>query len=207
MQDSLRIQFLVTSFPYLQGLTAVPYGLALALAAVWANSLSRRAGVTDVLTISAAVVALLLIAWRISHHYERAFGRAVALPQARRIDLLTSLGGAVLALGAFWLDVTVNLPLSFIGLVCALALLTVFLRGAWLATGRYLLYYPLLSAAGILISVLPALGWPAWWMSVGFRSQLLAVCAAMGLLFIVAGVVSHAQLLRILSRDEGQRHV
>jgi len=200
MRDQRRIQFVVTSFSYLQGLTAVPMGLALALAAVWANSLTRRAGLNDVLIISAAVIGLMLIAWRFSRYYEHEFGRALATPQARWLDLFTSVAGGLLALGAFWLDVAKSLPFSAIGLMCALSLLIVFLRAAWLATGRYLLYYPVLAALGILISLLPLIGLPGWWTTLGFRSQLLGVCTAMGLLFVVAGIWGHVLLIRLLPR-------
>ena len=207
MHEARRIQFVVTSFSYLQGLTAVPYGLALALAAVWANSLTHRAGPIDVLIVSLLVAGLLLVAWLASRYYEREYGRALAAPPARRIDWVTSLAGAALALGAFGLDVSYDLPFSAIGLVGASALLVVYFRAAWLATGKYLLYYPVLSAAGFLVSILPALGLAGWWMRFGFRSQLLAICVVMGLLYVVAGIWSHVTLMRIMPSAPGSQHV
>ena len=207
MHEARRIQFVVTSFSYLQGLTAVPYGLALALAAVWANSLTHRAGAIDVLIISLLVAGLLFVAWLASRYYEREYGRALAAPPARRIDWVPSLAGAALALGAFGLDVSYDLPFSAIGLVGASALLVVYFRAAWLATGKYLLYYPALAAAGFLVSILPALGLAGWWTRFGLRSQLLAICVVIGLLYVVAGIWGHLLLTRMLPRDLEERHV
>ncbi len=207
MHDPRRIQFVVTSFSYLQGLTAVPYGLALALAAVWANSLSHRAGAIDILVISIVVGGLLLVAWLASRYYARRYGLALASPPARRIDLVASLAGAILALGAFGLDVSYQLPFSAIGVVGAGSLLAVYLRAAWLATGKYLLFYPALSAAGFLVSLLPALGLAQWWTRFGIRSQLLAICVVLGFLYIVAGIWGHLLLLRLMPGDRDVRLV
>jgi hypothetical protein len=207
MHDLRRIQFVVTSFSYLQGLTAVPYGLALALAGIWANSLTHRAGTSDVLIISTVVAGLLLVAWLASRYYTREYGQALAASPARRMDLATSLAGAILALGAFGLDVSYELPFSAVGLVGAGALLAVYLRAAWLATGKYLLFYPALSAAGLLVSLLPALGQAEWWTRFGIRSQLLAICVVLGFLYIVAGVWGHLLLLRLMPSKRDAHHV
>lgn len=207
MDDPRRIQFVVTSFSYLQGLTAVPYGLALALTAVWANSLAGRAGAIDIVIISTLVVGLLFVAWLSSRYYEREYGRAIASPPARRFDLVTSLAGGALALVAFGLDVSWDLPFSALGLVGASSLLFVYFRAAWLATGRYLLHYPGLAAAGLLVSLLPAFGLAGWWMRFGLRSQVLAICVVIGLLYVVAGIWGHLLLIRLMPRPQVARHV
>jgi hypothetical protein len=207
MRDQRYIQFVVTSYPYLQGLTALPYGFALTLAAVWANSLRRRAQLAEVLAVSALMVGLLLLSWPLSRYYARTFGKAITAAKVRRVDTAMAVLGGLLALGAFWLDVTRTLPFSAIGLVCALSLAAVFFRGAWLATAKYLLYYPVLATVAVLLSVLPSLGLPSWWTVLGFRAQLYAVTAAMGVLFAVAGIWSHVTLMRFMPSTAGSQHV
>lgn len=199
MQNHRFIRFVVTSYPYLQGLMAVPLGLCLMIAAIWANSLHRRAEPLEVLFISVVLAGLLLISWPLSRYYARTFGKTRISQQDRRFEIISSLLGGVLALGAFWLDVTYKLPFSAIGLVFVLAMLSIYIKVTWSVKGKYLLYYPVVAMIIVLISILPLLGLPRWWESFGFRSQLVSVLTVIGFLFIIVGIWSHILLMRILS--------
>lgn len=198
MQNPHFIRFLVASFPYLQGLTAVPLGLALMTAAFWANSLHRRAEPFELLLISILVAGLLLMSWLISRQYSRAFGRTQLSKRDHRLEVTSSLLGGALALGAFWLDVSRKLPFSAIGLVFVLALLSTYVKVTWSVRGKYLLHYPVAALTLLLLSILPSLGLPRWWESFGFRSQLVSVVAAAGFLIGILGLWSHILLVRML---------
>jgi len=198
MQNQRFIRFLVASYPYLQGLTAVPLGLALMTAAIWANSLHRRAEPLELLLISVLVAGLLLVSWLISRQYSRTYGRTQLTRHDHRFELISSLLGGALALGAFWLDISSELPFSAVGLVFVLAILGTYVKVTWSVRGKHLLHYPVVAVTLLLVSVLPLLGLPLWWESLGFRSQLVSVVAAAGFLIVVLGLWSHILLIRML---------
>lgn len=207
MQNHKFIRFVVASYPYLQGLTVVPLGLCLMTVAIWANSLHRRAEPFEVLFISLISASLLLISWLFSRYYVRTFGKTLISQQDKWFEIISTLLGAILALGAFWLDVTHKLPFSAIGLVFALAMLSIYIRVTWSVRGRYLLYYPVVAMIIVLMSILPWLGLPRWWDVFGFHSQLVSVVTVTGFLCIIMGIWSHIFLMRILPPITETEHV
>jgi hypothetical protein len=199
MQRPPFVRFVVTSYPYLQGLTAVPVGAALTAAALWANALDRRATPLDLLLVTALVAGLLGLTWPIARYYRRTFGIAERSPQDRRLEAVVGLVAAGLALGATWLDLTASLPFCAYGLVFALVWLATYIKITWPVGGRRLRYYPVAAALVAGLSVLPALGLAGWWTAFGLHTQLLAVMAATGLLIMVTGLWSHFDLTRIMA--------
>jgi hypothetical protein len=207
MQGQRFVQFAVTSYPYLQGLMALPLGAGLIITVLWANSLHGRAQPLDLLLIGAVLAVLLFLMWRISRYYRRTFGITEISPKDRRFEMIFGLLGGIIALGAVWLDMTAKVPFSAYGLVFALVLLVVYVRLTWQVRGRYLPYYPLAAAVIMVMSVLPSLGFPQWWTFFGFRSQLLGVTVGIGLVVIAMGILGHVVLTRIMSPTSGLNHV
>lgn len=207
MQNHRFVQFAVTSYPYLQGLIAIPLGAGLTATALWANSLHRRAQPLDLFLITAILAGLALLMWRISRYYRRTFGVTELSAEDRRWETIFGILGGSVALGAVWLDMTSRLPFSAYGLVFALVLLVIYARITWPVRGRYLLYYPLAAALVVLTSTLPSLGFPRWWTFFGLGSQLLGVTVVIGVLVIAMGLWGHVVLTRIMSQTSGLNHV
>jgi hypothetical protein len=106
--------------------------------------------------------------------------------------------GGILALCAFWLDVSFKLPVSLLGLVFAAGLLADYIRITWLVKGQYLLYYPLGGILMAAVSILQWLGAPNWWQAFGLKSQLLGITIAIGIFTMIAGILGHIFLARTL---------
>lgn len=206
MQDPRFIRFAVISYPFLQGLTAVPLGLSLVFAALWANQLHHRAEVGEVAFVTVVTACMLLATWPISLYYRRTYGTTSPSAADRRFDGVLGVAGAALGLGGFWLDVRAHLPFSAYGLVMAIAFMVVYLRITSPVGGRYLLYYPLLGLVAAVVSLLPVFGVESWWTVIGFRAQILGVATAMGILMIVAGIWSHFFLVRIMNSAPSVEH-
>ena len=132
---------------------------------------------------AAAILAILLI----QRYYNRAFGRARPSLAHRLREWGFAVVGGVLALTAFWLDMTQKLPFNLVGLTCAAAILCDYVRLNWYARGWFRNYAlgMVLMVAGI--SCLPALGVPVW-------PALLTVLTVMGVVLIVLGVLDHLLL-------------
>jgi hypothetical protein len=126
------------------------------------------------------------------------FGLVRLTPESRRLEWLISVVFGILALGAFWLDATVKLPASLIGLAFATGLLADYIRITWLVKGRFLLYYPLGAVLMAVVSVLPLLGVSNWWQVFGIKNQLIGITTAMGIFTIIAGFWGHIFLVRTL---------
>jgi hypothetical protein len=95
---------------------------------------------------------------------------------------------------------------SLLGLVFAAGLLADYIRITWLVKGRLLLYYPIGAVLMAVLSVLPLLGLPEWWLRLGIRDQLVAVAVAIGIFTIIAGVWGHIFLVRTLPASLETNH-
>jgi len=111
--------------------------------------------------------------------------------------------GGILALAAFWLDITYKLPVSLVGLVFGVGLLADYIRITWMVKGRYLHYYPVGSILMIVVSILPLLGASKWWYMFNLKSQMIGIAIIIGIFSIIAGVLGHFYLVHtLLSRKE-----
>jgi hypothetical protein len=194
MVDIKQIRFVATNYSNLQGLRTFPLGLCLLSVTFWANGTPEKNFVLPFIYL--AVSALLLFA--IDRYDLRVYGRVQRTPESRRLEWLLEIVGAILAVGSLWLDLTNNLPLSLVGLVFAAGLLADYIRITWLVKGRSLLYYPLGAVLMALMSLLPLLGLPDWWLAFGLRSQIMGICVVIGIFTILAGIWSHNYLVHTL---------
>jgi hypothetical protein len=198
MNDIKQIRFVATNFSNLQGLRSVPLGLCLVVICLWGNGQDGPARGNDFLVPVAGMVGMLILLFAIDRYYLRAFGRVQRTPESRRLEWLISVVGGILALGAFWLDVTIKLPVSLLGLVFAAGLLADYIRITWLVKGRFLLYYPLGAILMAGVSILPLLGFSNWWQTCGLKSQMLGIIMTVGVFTIIASIWGHIFLGRTL---------
>ena len=196
MNTIKQVRFIATNFYNLQGLRNVPLGLCLVFLCFWANSLHGAAGSFLVPILSLTVALILSLA--IDRYYLHALGRVKRTSESIRLEWLISAVGGVLALGAFWVDVSFKLPISTLGLVFAIGLLADYIRITWLVRGRFLLYYPLGAILIAGMSILQLLGVSNWWQLFGIKNQLLGMVIVFGIFTVIAGIWGHIFLTSTL---------
>jgi hypothetical protein len=197
MNNLKEIRFIATNFSNLQGLRTIPFSMYLVVICLWANATHGPARNFLVPALGLAVIVVLFIA--IDRYYLRTFGRVQRTTESRRLEWLVSTAGGILALGAFFLVASSKPPFSLLGLTFSISLLADYIRITWLVKGRFLLYYPLGAVLLALVSVLPLLGAPNWWLVFGLRNQLLANSIAFGIYTTIAGIWGHVFLVQTLS--------
>lgn len=196
-----QIQFIAANYSRLQGLRAVPVGMLVIFASVWAMYNQGDLGVPLV-----AVVGSILLYWLIDHYYANVFGRIKQTPKMRTWELSASILGALLGLLAFGIDTARDLPVSTLGLVLALSLFEDFWRATSFLKEKSFSRYPenLLAAFIILaLSLLPLTGL-AWWKMIGMRSQVLGILFIIGILMVLAGIWGHFRIIRALPVGEAK---
>ena len=198
MKNLNEVRFVATNYFNLQGLRMVPFSLLLVLVGLWANWAKYPVSVINYLVLGLMLVACAILFYGINRYYLRVFGQVKRTPESLRLEWLGQAVSGVLALGAFWLDVSVKLPLSLIGLLFAAAMLADYIRITWLVKGRFLLYYPIGALLIVVVSLLPLLGLPDWWHAVGLRSQIFGIAITLGVVYILAGIWGHVFLVRTL---------
>jgi hypothetical protein len=196
MKDLKEIRFVATNFSNLQGLRTVPISLYLVLICLWANAIHGPA--RDFLVPVLGLAGTLILLFAIDRYYRHVFGRVQRTPESRRLEWLVSAIGGILALGAFWMDVSIKLPFSLLGFTMAVSLLADYFRITWLVKGRFLIYYPIGAVLMAVVSILPLLGVSLWWQMIGLRSQLFGISIAFGIYMIFAGLWGHIFLVRTL---------
>ncbi len=201
MSDLNKTRFLAANYANLQGLHAVPLGLLLLIVVLWANTQTGRAANLTLPLLAAAI--LLALAVGIQRYYNTRFGKVKSTPRQKRLELLLSLGGGLVGLGAFLADIRLRLPFSCIGLVFAAAFVVEYWRMQQAAPGRYLLpntvvYTVLMSIA----SLLPLFGLAGWWEWFGLRGQLYGILTVAALIILVAGLWGHWYFVRQLPAEE-----
>lgn len=199
MQNLKEIRFVSTNYSNLQGLRPVPMGLYLIVVCFWANMVKYPVrGAAYLVPALGGIVAILLMMW-LDRYYLRTFGRVQRTAESRRLEWLIGAVFGVLAVAAFWLDNTRDLPVSLVGLTFAVGLLADYIRITWLVKGRYLLYYPLGALLMAGVSILPLLGAQNWWQVIGLCTQMIGIAMLIGLFVCIAGVWGHVYLVRTLN--------
>jgi hypothetical protein len=196
MKNLSEIRFVATNFSNLQGLRAVPLSLLLVIICLWANGLHGPA--RDFLVPILGLASSLILFVATDRYYLHSFGRVQRTPESRRLEWLTSIVGGILALGAFWVEISFVLPFSLLGIVFAVCLLVDYIRITWLVKGRFLIYYPIGAILLAMVSILPLLGVSHWWQVFGLRSQLLGMSIAFGVFMTIAGIWGHIFLVTTL---------
>jgi hypothetical protein len=113
MKANSQMKFLSENYSMLHGLKAVPIGLCLFLVGFWANI--AQDPVTNFSLPLAFVLGALLFYIAIDQYYKKTFGKVKPIYTHRRVYWLTQFVFGVLGLIACWVDLTNQLPVSFIG--------------------------------------------------------------------------------------------
>jgi hypothetical protein len=205
MRNMSEIRFISTNYYTLQGLRTLPLGLCLVFLCLWANNLQVAARGSDFIfpLITLAVSAILLFA--IDRYYLQTFGQVQQTVAARQLEWLVAVLFGIPALLGTWLDMSVRLPVSILGLVFAAGLLVDFARITWLVKGHALLYYPLGAVLMAGLSILPLLGLSNWWSEIGLGTQLIGIALGIGIFTILAGIWGHVFLVQHLQLP-GREH-
>jgi hypothetical protein len=194
-----RILFIAANYTRLQGLRALPLAFLLFAVTFWANW--ERGPVPRPLHIPLLLSAVSAgLYWLIDGYYKRAFGQAVQAPQGHLYWVFLA-AGALLALIAFIIDVTLQLPFIIVGIVMGAGLLIDYLMLVRITQVWYMPIYPLFGLSIIFVSVLPVFGLEGWWTVIGARSHLLGVIMSAGLIMTAAAVVSHIVFTRALPKE------
>jgi hypothetical protein len=199
MTDLQKIRFITANYSRLQGLKAVPTGLLLFLVSLWTNSQTGKARdlTLPLLWFAAAIGLYALIDW----YYRKAIGRVEQPQRSVWADVVFSMVGAALVLGAFAVDMKAFIPVSVFAFVFALELLLDYVRMTRLAGAGTLTGFPpaLFCAVSIALSgFLPLLGEKAI-VLLGFRSPIFLVFAVDGILIVLYGLAGHFFLVRSIS--------
>jgi hypothetical protein len=202
MKESNKIRFIASNYVILQGLRVVPMGICLILIALWANYqwANGMAGAIKDYTIPGVIIVGTIVSIIfIDKYYSHNFGRVKRTPESIRFEWVIIIIGSILALGAFWVDISFRLPISCFGIIVAAVLLADYIRLTWLVGGRFLIYYPLCAFFVTIASILPLFGVHKWWLVFGLENQFVSIAMIIGLFSILAGFWGHIFLSRALS--------
>jgi hypothetical protein len=196
MADLGKIRSITVNYSRMQGLKAVPPGLLLFLVCLWTNAQTGQARDLSlpIVYLFAGTILYALIDW----YYRTTYGRVEQTARSLWTDVILSTVFSVLAIGAFWLDMSLKIPVSIFALVFALGLLLDYLRMVHLAGGQSLSVFPVaLFCTGLiaLSAFLPLAGKPTLEFF-GFRSPIFLVYAVDGILVVLFGLAGHLFLVR-----------
>jgi hypothetical protein len=199
MQTLDQVRFVATNFTNLQGLRNLPFSACLLGIVIWANQAHYPLHGGDYLLPAIFILVCASLYFFINQYYAMTLGRVQRTTQSRRLEWLVSSIMGCLTLAALWLDISLSTQISYLGLVFAGGILAEYIRFTWVVKGKSLRYYPVGAAIFAAISLLPIVGLPDWWKVLGFSTQLLAIAAFIGIYGIIAGILSHVSLSRILT--------
>lgn len=195
MNNLKQIRMLTTNFPVFQGLKGIPLGLLLSILSMWASAQTGPA--KDIVFPLGCSLVFICLYCIVHQFYNRIFGTVVRTNKQKIMEGMRGLVGGVIALLAFWVDVSLKPSFSVLGLVFASALLVDYVSVTRQTKEWLLLFYPAAALFMILLSVLPIFG-INWWNPLGIKALMYGVCTVVGLLFIVLGVLMHISLEKLL---------
>ena len=201
MKSISQTKFLSENYSALHGLNAVPVGLCLFLVSFWANVVDYPIKSFSLPITFALVFLLLSIA--IDQYYKRTFGEIKPAPASRRLYWIAQCVWGLLGIVAFWVDVTFNLPVSFIGLLFA----SLFLFDKPKVTfplNKFSMVRLILSICIIFVSIAPLYFGKNWWDILGVRATVIGVTMFVGMLIVLQGVIWHIFFVNSLPTPEAK---
>jgi hypothetical protein len=200
-----RLRRIAANYRYLQGLMMLPFVpvlIALFVLELFLPNSGPLRSPTTLAILEAAFTTLVVLgtgagigAILISRHYRRRFGRATPSLRARLA------GGIVGGLGALGFNYTVDSTLFSVqyiplGPVNTGMLLMAAAWGVyWFLTGRFLTHYLVLAVIGVVVGLLPLLGFVPpgrWW-------DLREVTLYLALIALIGGYLDHRTLVKGLA--------
>lgn len=181
-----KVRTVTTFFSYWQGLRLVPVGVFLVVDALFISPLLPEKGPVFPILLAMLAATLLFSKILVGGYYRNMYGM-VSNPQVnRRLDTITVLIAAPLITASLLLDYYWQGPLFVSGVVWGTA--------AWAyqqATGGLRSHWAGFAMALALLVFLP-------WAGLSFEWMVSILMAAVGVGYIVCGLLDHRELTRIL---------
>ncbi|MBW6472951.1 MAG: hypothetical protein K0B14_07505 [Anaerolineaceae bacterium] len=192
-------KYLSENYSALHGLNAVPSGLCLFLISLWANVVQYP--IKNYLLPIVLVLGFLLSSLVINRYYKNTYGEVKPILARRRFNWIAQLICGLLGLVAFWVDVTQELPISFIGLLFALTFLfdKPMVR---MPLNKFSAVRLVTSICILLVSIAPLLLGKNWWNILGVRANIVGVIMFIGVLIVLQGVIWHIFFVKSLPTEE-----
>jgi len=199
MKANSQTKFLSENYSALHGLNAVPVGLALFLVSLWANVVQYP--IKNFLLPIVLVLGSLLLSLVIDQYYKNTFGEVKPTSSRRRLSWIAQSVWGFLGLVAYWVDITLGLPISFIGLLFA----SMFLFDKPMVSvplNRFSAVRLVASICIIFVSITPMLFGKSWWNNLGVRTTIIGVTMFIGVLIVLQGVMWHIFFVKSLPVKE-----
>lgn len=200
MKSIDQTRFLATNYLSLQGLRSIPLGLCFLLTCLWANSLFGI-GAKDFTLPIVFVLGAALIYVLIDEYYKRTFGEVKRTLSARRMELILTIVLGTLAIGAFWVNISFELPFTPLGLVFAVVFLVDYPKANF-PLNKLSVIKLVFSTCLVMLSILPLYSGIHWWNAFGIKSALLGISILFSVLAIAAGVIWHIYFINSLPAAE-----
>lgn len=201
MKANSQTKFLSENYSALHGLNAVPLGLCLFLTSLWANVVQYP--IKNFMFPIVLILGTLLLSLMIDQYYKNTFGEIRPTSAKRRFYWLAQSIWGLLGLVAFWVDITLNLPVSFIGLLFA-SLLLLDKPMVSVPLNRFSAVRLAASICLIFVSITPMFLGKSWWNILGVRTTLIGVTMFVGALMVLQGVMWHVFFVKSLPLEEAK---
>jgi len=201
MKSNSKTKFLSENYSALHGLNAVPVGLGLFLASLWANVVQYP--IKNWILPIGLVFGSLFLSLVIDQYYKNTFGEVKPILTRHRLYWTSQLVWGLLGIFAFWADVTLNLPISFIGLLFA----SMFLFDKPMVTfplNKFSAVRLVASICIIFVSIVPLYLGKNWWDTLGVRTTIIGVTMFVGMLIVLQGVMWHIFFVKSLPSEEAK---
>lgn len=199
MNTNSQTKFLSDNYSALHGLNAVPVGLGLFLASLWTNLVQYP--IQNFILPIVILFGVLLFAIAVDKYYKHTFGEVKPTLHKRHLYWMAQGVWGVLGLAAFWVDVTFDLPINFIGLIFASAFL--FDKPAvTFPLNKFAAVRLAVSICIIFVSIAPIFLGINWWEALGVRTTVIGVPMFVGVLMVIQGVIWHIFFVKSLPGEE-----
>lgn len=192
-------KFLSVNYSALHGLNAVPSGLCLFLISLWVNVVQYP--IKNYLLPIVLVLGFIILSLVINRYYKNTYGEVKPILDRRRFNWIAQLICGLLGLVAFWVDVTQELPISFIGLLFAL----IFLFDKPMVSmplNKFSTVRLVTSICIFLVSIASLFLGRNMWNILGVRENIVGVIMVIGVLIVMQGVIWHIFFVKSLPTRE-----
>jgi hypothetical protein len=201
MKSNSQTKFLAENYSALHGLNAVPVGFALFLVSLWANVVQYP--IKNFLLPIVLLLGCLILSLVINQYYKNTFGEVKPASSGHRWYWIAQSVWGLLGLVAYWLDITLGLPISFIGLLFASMFLFDKPR-VRVPLNRFSAVRLVASICIIFVSITPMLFGKSWWDILGVRTTIIGVTMFVGVLIVLQGVMWHIFFVKSLPVKEAK---
>jgi len=201
MKTNSQTKFLSENYSALHGLIAVPLGLGLFLVSLWANVVQYP--IKNFLLPIILGLGSLILSFVIDKYYKNTFGEVKPTSTGRRLYWIMQSVWGLFGIVAFWIDLTLNLPISFIGLLFA----SIFLFDKPMVSvplNRFSAVRLVAAICIILVSIAPLFLRKNWWNILEVRTTIIGVTMFVGVLIVLQGVIWHFFFVKSLPVKEAE---